>query len=415
MSVLCDYNTKFCFVNTFLKTIDMKARFALPIFVVVLMCLFTQVATAQYDDLYYNPATDQARYYPIAKVESAKAAASERYATTEEGEYRNSDDDEEGEYAYSSRIRRFHNRNRSFDYDFYDNSPMFGGYNNYSSFDNRYSNSFWNSYCWNRNSYFNTYNGWDNYFYNPYNGFNSFNSWGYSPYSYGNYYNVYNNYYGSPYGYNNYDPYWSGYNHGFNNGYNNNSNGQGGHNGGVGLTSGNPKGTYYGPRTTGSSVTPTSPRSGREVAPGNGSATGTVENPSGRAQNSRSPRTEEAPSTTNDGGWQTRRNSTATNSDSDAPTRTQNGNDTPRRNNIRTDEPRTNTRSNDTPRSSTPRRETRSDDSPAPTRTESRSNNNDSNNSSRSNTSPSSPRSESSGSGSSSGGSSGSGRRGGGF
>jgi hypothetical protein len=51
----------------------MKARFALPIFVLVLMCALTQTALAQYDDLYYNPATDQDHYYPIAKAETAVA------------------------------------------------------------------------------------------------------------------------------------------------------------------------------------------------------------------------------------------------------------------------------------------------------------------------------------------------------
>jgi hypothetical protein len=101
------------------------------------------------------------------------------------------------DYAYSARLRRFHN-------------PY--SYDNY--YDDYYTNSYWydsNPWNWGTSIYMG-YNWWGPSFsfgYNPWY-MNPYNSWGYGG-SYGYGYG-----YGMDYGY---GSYWSGYNHGYWNGY----------------------------------------------------------------------------------------------------------------------------------------------------------------------------------------------------
>ena len=109
----------------------------------------SQTAFAQKDDLYFDPQTDQDVFYPIAYVESKNNQKNDQADQSAQEE-------EDGNYSYSSRIRRFHNRNTNrFGYDSYAYDPYSsGGYDNFSyGMMMPYSNSFWNSYSWNRHNY----------------------------------------------------------------------------------------------------------------------------------------------------------------------------------------------------------------------------------------------------------------------
>jgi hypothetical protein len=128
---------------------------------------------------------------------------------TATNEYDKSEDqyvDDDFDYQYSTRIRRFHTPARGFSYysnyyvDNYWYDPFMAGVNIYtiSPYYNRYSWGWGYPYAYGYNPNF--YSGW--------NSWGSFNHWGYGYSPYGGY----NQFYGNPY--------WSGYNSGYWNGFN---------------------------------------------------------------------------------------------------------------------------------------------------------------------------------------------------
>ncbi len=202
-------------------------------------------ASAQWDDLYYNPATDEAIVYGDRfeqeenvdwrnQLDDGQAVQEKYYA-----ESRQEDDGSEYyyEYYYSSRIRRFHRPFYGFgfydpcyvDAAFYD--PFYAPgvsiyiYNDYD---------YWRWRSWRR---WNRWHGW----HHPW--------WGHGGGWYANNFFI-NNYYYGVYGYNYYDPYWTtggwyGTNYGSGWWYND-------------LGSGSSH-TYYGARRTGMTKTPRQP------------------------------------------------------------------------------------------------------------------------------------------------------------
>lgn len=242
-----------------------------------LMAAVLTTANAQYDDIYFDPSRDApasstkgSRYDRNADYSSTTTSATpSNYAYDDSGfdfgrnpEVNRADD--EYDYYYTSRIRRF---NRPYyGFDFFD--PVYVDVNYYDPFltpgatvliyDNFNSYSAFNS--WNRWNRWNRVNSFSSWGWNPYTpyysnwawnrnnvGFNSFNSW--DPW-YGSYANNFavNNFYGVGGGgfVSNYycPPSWGG-----NNSYNtvNNTNNN----------NANPNGTYYGPRNSGATYTPT--------------------------------------------------------------------------------------------------------------------------------------------------------------
>ncbi len=221
-------------------------------------CLAVLLATAPavaQDDLYYETPSDN-----NTVADSEYEGSSVTKVFDDGDDYYDEDDDYA--YEYSSRIRRFHNRNVVV-YDYYDPfytdmyfyDPFFSpgasiyvmNYNDYRRW-NR-----WNR--WNRNNVW----GWNDPFagcgYNNW-GWNNGGGWG------GGWNNVYvyNNYYYDPYWtWNGYNPYYTNHNSWSNNNYyynNNNGNNNGGNY--------NPK-TYTGVRRGGTSVNP-----GYAALPGSG-------------------------------------------------------------------------------------------------------------------------------------------------
>lgn len=247
------------------------------IFLTTMLSLMSLTVKAQFDDVYYDPARDSRpattttrSQNPQPRIDDANRPPSnddEYYDNGSSGgggDYYEYDDDYD-DYAYSTRIRRFHQPYRGFDY--YSNA-----YVDYGYYDPYYYNRFfspgvsiivgngywnrWNSFNrWNSWSWFNRY--WDDWRYtsygfcNPYYYASSFYpSWGYS------------NYY-SPFGYNNfYDPYGYSYNGGW--GYNRynqyNNPYQTGHS-----NVNNAGNKFYGPRNNGGAI--------REVTGPNGQVT----------------------------------------------------------------------------------------------------------------------------------------------
>ena len=209
-------------------------RFLTFLFVILTLGLSTS-AFAQYDDLYYNPDTDDS--YTVERI-SDDYDNTESYAEDSDYDQADSFYDYEDEdesygydndygYAYSSRIRRFRQPYSGFGYydpvyvdaAYYDPylPPgtaiyVFNSYNSYSRW-NRYNR--YNRYRPGYNFYFgNPFGGnpyYNPYAYNPYNPYNSYNPYG-NPYSNYGYSNYGNGYYGSGYGagYNPYcPPTWS--------------------------------------------------------------------------------------------------------------------------------------------------------------------------------------------------------------
>ena len=192
------------------------------IFLATLMSLISLTAQAQFDDVYYDPARDnrpntatttraqtpQPRYNENGTQSGNDANYYDDGSSTGGGDYYEYDD-EYDDYAYSTRIRRFHRPLQGFDY--YNNAYVDYGYYDpyyYDRFFGRPSfsivigNSYWNRYNrynrWNNSIWFNRYwdewscsnNGFNNYYGSPF----------YSPFGYSSYY--------SPYGYSNWnDPY----------------------------------------------------------------------------------------------------------------------------------------------------------------------------------------------------------------
>ena len=198
------------------------------IFFATFMSLMSLTAKAQFDDVYYDPARDSRPATTTTRPQTQQQPYdSNRTQSNPDDNYVDNGssntggdyyeyDDEYDDYAYSTRIRRFHRPLQGFDY--YNNSYVDYGYYDPNYYDRFFmrpnvtivlGNSYWNRYNrynrWNNSIWFNRY--WDDWcytgygFYNPYS-FNNF----YSPFGYSSYY--------SPYGFNSYnnwnDPYYNG-------------------------------------------------------------------------------------------------------------------------------------------------------------------------------------------------------------
>ncbi len=183
------------------------------------------------DDVYYSPSDDA-----YSENQTPPSTPPEDYTSTEQnstptpenykqsentnnsggnvtnnyyGDYNDYNPDDYYDYAYSSRIKRFHNPVYSCSYYdpwytnvyWYDYNPVY------------YGSSIYLGYSWWYPSPLSWNFGW-----NSYNGWNVGWNLGYYPYGHcGNgYYGIYNYY--PFYGYSN--PYWNGYNNGYYNGYN---------------------------------------------------------------------------------------------------------------------------------------------------------------------------------------------------
>ncbi len=207
------------------------------IFLATMMTLMSLSVKAQFDDVYYDPARDSRPTATTTRSQTPQPRMNdnaEQSATDDEyydngstgGDYYEYDDDYD-DYAYSSRIRRFHRPYRGFDY--YSNA-----YVDYGYYDPYYYNRFnrgvtlivgngywnrWNSYNrWNNWSWFNNY--WDDWRYSSYGFCNPnyyassfYPSWGYSPYGYSGYNGYYDAFgYNSGFGNNSYNNYGNYYN-----------------------------------------------------------------------------------------------------------------------------------------------------------------------------------------------------------
>ncbi len=240
-----------------------------------LMAAVLTTANAQYDDIYFDPSRDApasstkgSRYDRTADYSTSPTATADNYAYDDSSfDFGRNQEvnraDNEYDYFYTSRIRRF---NRPYyGFDFFD--PVYVDANYYDPtftpgatvliYDNFNSYSAYNS--WNRWNRWNRVNSFSSWGWNPYTpyysnwawnqnnaGFNSFNSW--DPW-YGSYANNFavNNFYGVGGGgfVSNYycPPSWGGGN--IYNTVNTNNN-----------NAANTNGTYYGPRNSGSTYTP---------------------------------------------------------------------------------------------------------------------------------------------------------------
>ncbi|WP_373549495.1 hypothetical protein [Haliscomenobacter sp.] len=148
----------------------------------MLLLLFGVSATAalaQYDDVYYDPERNNNRTYTERRQVQPKTTP----AQTEEYVDENYDE-EEYDYYYTSRIRRFHRPYAGFNY--FD--PVYVDAYYYDAFARPgvavliYDDPF-GYYGFNRMSRFNRWNGWAYGGWNRFNRMNSWNSWGnYDPY-----------------------------------------------------------------------------------------------------------------------------------------------------------------------------------------------------------------------------------------
>ena len=185
----------------------------------ILAWLVSYTALAQFDDIYFDPDTDQAYVESYTREGGDTYVTENYYYDDEDYDYYDRNDQD---FYYSSRIRRF-SRPMMYSAGFYD--PFFfdpfyyGGSGMFLSLGNRYNS--WNR--WNRFNRFNNFAfGYGN-FYDPFffggRGFNAFDPYfGYCPptffnrgFGYGggfgnNFYNT-NNFYGSAY--ENYQPVFS--------------------------------------------------------------------------------------------------------------------------------------------------------------------------------------------------------------
>ena len=195
----------------------MKNRIIFMLMLMTALLSSTFTLSAQFDDLYYDPATDDP-YYEYSQSDDTFADGEESYYYDDESyEYGDYDD---YDYYYASRIRRFHRPVTVFDYydpfytDMYYYDPFY--YSNYYSPGVSIYFSFGNPYrpwrSWYRSHYY-----YSNYYYNSwydpwYNDPWYYNSWGWGNnhyytnnyyYGYGGYHNPYY-YYNSPHYNNNY-------------------------------------------------------------------------------------------------------------------------------------------------------------------------------------------------------------------
>ena len=209
------------------------------IFSLVAFSFLAMVATAQFDDLYYDPNDNSGSI-----LDSEYTDTEDTYVYDEVDEY-DSDYDSDyndeyyDDYSYTRRINRFRRNscsaNNYYSSVFYNDpfysdpylNPYFPGATSliHISFGNGYGNGYRR---WNR---FNRWNRWDNWGNNY--GYNSWNSWGY---------NSWNNPYCPPnYGYGYANSGFGGYGNNYGNTYYNNVN-----------VTNNPNGTHYGSRRNGS-------------------------------------------------------------------------------------------------------------------------------------------------------------------
>jgi hypothetical protein len=153
------------------------------------------------DDIYFDGVEEK-------KFKQENYLKEEIVTTTDE--YDKSEDqyvDDDFDYQYSTRIRRFHAPARGFSYysnyyvDNYWYDPFMAGVNIYTI------SPYYNRFSWGWGYPF--ANGYNPHFYSGWNSWGSFNHWGYGFSPYGGF----NQFYGNPY--------WSGYNMGYWNGLNN--------------------------------------------------------------------------------------------------------------------------------------------------------------------------------------------------
>ncbi len=252
----------------------MKIRF-LTQFLLTAILICSNSLNAQYDDVYFDPDKNEREIYekrqgkaqPLTDNEynstndSSSTYSSENYKSNQTESVDKKDDedsqantlddemygDDDYEYYYSSRIKRFHRP--YYTRDFYD--PFYTDLYYYDYYFDpfyvrdiyAYSDPYWDYYRyrrWNRNfnQRWNYWNSWNWYFgYYPYGPAWSYNFY-YNPW-YFNYYSPwYNDWYGYGWGgqcgWYNRSAYYDRYNHGHNDGY-----------------SSNPKGKFYGSRRGG--------------------------------------------------------------------------------------------------------------------------------------------------------------------
>ena len=215
-------------------------------------CLIPAV-NAQFDDVYYDPDNVAIGNYDDDSYEDSEYNDDVTYYDDDEYEYYDDYD-----YYYTSRIRRFHHYTPGFD--FYD--PWYTSYSYYNPYDYdayfypgasiyiSFGNAdYWSYRNWrryNRWNRWNSYSHWSNWHFTPASYYYSYNSWCAPSYNYWgghhgyhSYSNYYNNYYNScPLPISNY--------YGVTHSTVNN------------INSGNTRGSYYGPRTSGN--TGSSPR-----------------------------------------------------------------------------------------------------------------------------------------------------------
>jgi hypothetical protein len=268
---------------------------------ILVMMLTANIAQAQYDDIYYDPSRDTRKATPSRSTSQKEYRddSNEYNTANDEQYYEGGDnyyeyDDDYDDYQYSSRIRRFHRPVRGFGYydhayvDYYYYDPFY--YDRFFMQPNiivGFGNSYWNRYNrfnrWNNWNWYDRY--WGNYCFNydsywrPFNSF-GWNSWANDPWCFnGGYWgNTAYNYYYPRYSY----PYYnSGNFFGGNNFSNNNNN-----NNGVGLNTGNPKGTHYGARRGSTLNSPVSPTG---ISNGNGRSGYPTRDGSGGVQQPNSP------------------------------------------------------------------------------------------------------------------------------
>lgn len=196
-------------------------------------CTTTRYAGNQNDDdVYYTPSEDAYSQSGTSSNTSSNTAPPEDYTSASDNSGQDQDSDQQNrsggnvtnnyydidydyddyyDYAYASRIRRFHSP--IYSYGYYD--PWYTNYYWYTYDPVYYGSSIYLGYSWWYPSPWNWSFGW-----NSYSGWNFGWSWGYSPYYYGGcghgYYGV--NYY-NPYAYGYGHSYWNGYNNGYWNGY----------------------------------------------------------------------------------------------------------------------------------------------------------------------------------------------------
>lgn len=160
------------------KLLNMKLLMKLSM-LLLLFGVSATAALAQYDDVYYDPERNNNRTYTERRQVQPKTTP----AQTEEYVDENYDE-EEYDYYYTSRIRRFHRPYAGFNY--FD--PIYVDSYYYDAFARPgvavliYDDPF-GYYGFNRMSRFNRWNGWAYGGWNRFNRFNSWNSWGnYDPY-----------------------------------------------------------------------------------------------------------------------------------------------------------------------------------------------------------------------------------------